>query len=302
MRRVSSLTAVALLAASLTSQTVVTVGGTNSAPSRANTAKANMFQVDSTVLLQEIEMFLDVPGPETLTWFVYRHHSRTGASSLLFQTTTNVTGGTGAGFYSSGPIVLPLVCGNHYLIGCSWAGTVTYHYNTSSAGSLVAFGNWQRGNTLTPPLPATYNFSAGTDIAQYYQRLTTLPLNGVDCGPGAACTSTTDPRLVANGSPLQGASFDLDVVEATGPGLVIYAFADGPPLTSPTPLRNCSVWLDLSAPITIYSAFTNASGEATQTFPVPVNPLLQGFAISVQAGILSSGNVDMTNVLGLVVN
>ena len=56
-----------LFVGALTAQSVVdTVGGTSSAPNRAAMAKANLFRVDKTVMLLMQEMYLNIPGAETL--------------------------------------------------------------------------------------------------------------------------------------------------------------------------------------------------------------------------------------------
>src|SRR5688572_293059 len=108
----------------LPAQVTETVGGTTSSPTLTNRAKASLFRVDTTVLLLELEQFLNVPGPETLTFFAYRHHSRTGASTLEWQHPVTVQGGIGPAWYSTGPIALPLIAGNHYVLGVAWAGSV----------------------------------------------------------------------------------------------------------------------------------------------------------------------------------
>jgi hypothetical protein len=133
------------------------------APVRTATSKGNVFRVDSTVLLFEFEMYLNVPGPEVLTFFVHRHHSRTGTSALLF--TTNVTvNGTGLGpmWYSSGPIALPLVAGNHYNLGVAWPGSLTYHYTVSATGTPVSFGAWMRATTRATRRPRPGSSPAAT--------------------------------------------------------------------------------------------------------------------------------------------
>jgi len=296
-----ALPVLALLAAPLTAQTIDTVGGTGSAPSRANIAKANLFQVDSTVLLTEIEMYLDVPTNDTITWFVYRHHSRDGDAAQLFTIPSTVTGGTGPGWYSSGFISVPMVCGNHYLIGAAWTSTVTYHYSIASPGDPVSFGNWQRARTPTVPLAPTISIT-GNDAAQYYQRLTTIGLNSVACGPVANCSGATlAPRLVADNAPLIGQNFGLDIVGVQPNSLVLCALADGPPLGAPQPLLGCSVYLDLNAAVFTLTAFADGTGLASIPLSVPNNSALVGLQQAVQAAGVGS-TIDMTNVLGLTVN
>ena len=137
MNFIFKLAFIPLLAASLPAQgTVDTLGGTSSAPSRAALAKANVIEVTKTVMLLKHEWYLSITGAESLTFFRYRHHSQKGAYVKDWTKTVKVTG-TGAGWYSPGPIALPMVAGNHYLMGVSWGGTVTYHYKIGTSGQKI---------------------------------------------------------------------------------------------------------------------------------------------------------------------
>lgn len=247
-------------------------------------------------------MYLNVPGVETLTWFVHRHHSRTGQFTLEWSQSVPVDGtGVGPAWYSAGPIALPLVEGNHYLIGVSWPGSLTYHYTTSSVPLPISFGSWQRAHTVPYPVPATYNVLGGIDAAVYNQRLTTLPFPNVDIvGTGCAAGALL-PRLVASGAPTIGQTKSLDLVDATPNVLGVYALALGHTTTVPTPLFGCDIWLDLNAPVATTAVITSAAGISNLPMVMPNDPGLVGVQIAAQAGVLSTA-IDMTNALDLVVN
>src|SRR5688572_24400757 len=95
--------------AALPAQIVETVGGTTTSPSGTNRGKGSLYRVDTSVFLIDFEMHLNVPSPDTLTFFLYRHHSRTGPATLEWTHQVQVTGGIGAAWYSTGPIAMPLV-------------------------------------------------------------------------------------------------------------------------------------------------------------------------------------------------
>lgn len=299
--RFSLPTACALFAASLTAQNIDTLGGTTTAATRTATGKASVFQVDSTVLLTEYEMYLDVPAPESVTFFMHRYHSRSGTFTLEWQTTVAVNGGIGAAWYSTGPVAVPLVAGNFYLIGATWPGSLTYHYSTSQTPVPVSFGSWQRAHTLTYPLPQTYNVAAGIDIAVYNQRLTTIPVPAV-VNVGTGCSATTPvPRLVASDLFTIGSTPTLDLVDAAANALAIYAIALGPTLPTPLPFLGCSIWLDLSVPTATASLVTDGSGRAILSFPLPQNQSLIGTAFATQAGVLGAAT-SFSNAIDIVVN
>lgn len=289
----------ALSAAPLVAQTVDTLGGTNNAPSRTNTSKASLFRVDSTVLLTEYEMYLNATGPTPVTWFVHRYHSRAGIYTLEWSQTATLNG-TGAGWYTTGPIALPLVEGNHYMIGLAWAGTLTYHYSTSSVPFNVSFGSWQRAMTPGNPVPTSYNVAAGIDTAVYHQRLTTLPFPAVDIVGTSCAAGALLPRLVASQVASRNLSTSFQLVDATPNTLGVYALALGHTTAVPTPMFGCDLWIDLLAPVATTAVITSAAGFCELSFAIPNDPLLTGVQISAQCGVLSTG-IDITNALDLVI-
>lgn len=298
----SNLTAVLFLtAASLTAQTIDTIGGTTTATTRAASSKASLFRVDQTVLLLDYEMFLDVPGAESLTFFLHRYHSRAGTYVQEWSTTVAVNGtGVGPAWYSTGPIALTLVEGNYYQIGVGWPGTLTYHYVTSATNAPVSFGAWQRAQTPGFPVPATWPIPAGHDSAQYFQRLTTLTSNAVE-NVGAGCSSTTlVPKLVASGQFSLGSNQRFELFDALPSSLAVFALGVGPTVTTPTPLFGCTIWLDLLRPVSSAIAFTSTTGEASLPFPIPPNPVFVGTHLSVQAAVVGNA-IDITNAVDVTI-
>ena len=293
--------ALAFLAGLAPAQVVDTLGGTASAPSGASRGKGTVFQVDQTVLLLDYAMWLNMPAPDTVTFFCYRYHSRAGTYTLEWTIPVPVAGtGSGPAWVSPGAISRPLVAGNWYVLGASWNGSLTYYYNGGgTAGTPVSFGNWQRAVTTAAVAPATFAVAAGTDSAVYHQQLTTIPIGSVRNLP-ANCLSTAaaPPRLVADDLFSVGATTLLELVGAPAATPVAFALALGPELAAPLSFANCNVWLQ---PAVTVAALSSATGYAPLTFAVPANPGLVGVTVTNQAVALGN-TVSFTNAVNFVVN
>lgn len=302
MKTILSASLFLLASLPLAAQTVDTIGGLTTPATRVNSSKASLFRVDSTVLMLDYEMYLDVPGVETLTWFVHRYHSRAGIYTLEWIGTTPVNGtGIGPAWYSSGTTPFPLVAGNYYMLGVAWPGSLTYYYMTSATNAPVSFGAWQRAMTPPAVTPLNYNIAAGHDSAMYRQRITTIPYGAVSV-VGTGCSgSALVPRLVANGVPQLGGSRNLELVDALPNSLAVLSLALGPTLPVPLPLFGCNVWLNLSAPGANTALVTSATGYTSLPLNLPANPAFFGLQLSAQGGVVGTG-IDMTNALDLVVN
>lgn len=300
MNRILALAIASFTTLTLPAQaTVEIVGGTATAALRTNTGKASLYRVDSSVLLLEFEWWLDVPANQTVTFFAHRHHSRSGLATLEWTHQVQLTGGGGAQWHSSGPIALPLIEGNHYTLGLSWAGSLSYHYSTAATGAPVSFGSWQRAHTTTNPPPATLNIPTGVDVAQYRQRLTTIPLQTPNI-VGTGCSGTTlIPRLVATGLVTIGSAESFELVDAAPAALSAFVMALGPTLPVGVPLFGCDVWVNLGAAAS-NTTLTSGAGYASQPFPVPNDPSFVGMQLSVQAGVLGA-SIDMTNAIDITI-
>ena len=292
----------AALLSPLAAQTVDTLGGITTAPTGGNRGKASLFRVDSSVLLLQYEMYFNIPGIETLTWFIHRYHSRSGTFTLEWTTNVAVDGtGVGPAWYSTGPVAVPLIEGNHYVLGAYWPGSLTYYYSTGVTNTPVSFGSWQRALTITGSVPATIAVAAGVDVAVYRQQLTTVPLPAVNI-VGTGCTSgALVPRLVASGMFSVGTTRSLDLVDAAPNALGVYAVALGPTSPVPVPLFGCSVWLNLGGSVITIAVITSAAGIANLSLSIPPDPSYYGMQLSAQAGVLAAA-IDITAALDLQVN
>lgn len=294
--RLASLFA-ASFAACLPAQFVETVGGMASQPVGGNFGKSSLYRVDSSRLLFNFEVHLNLAGPDNITFFAYRHPQRDGNATLEWTLTVPVTGGGGPQWYSSGPIALPLVCNNYYLLGASWSlPTTVYYYTVVASGSPVSFGAWIRARTHTLPLSATTPIT-GSDGAQYYQRITTLPLGSVGC-VGTGCGSVP-PRLVASATPTLGTTVNLHITNASPSGLGVYAFTFGPTLPSPVTLFGCPVWLNLGGGAVTNGTILDSLGFGTLPLSIPNNPSYTGMQLSLQSGVLSGPSINVSNAVDL---
>jgi hypothetical protein len=296
LRPLLSLLFVSLVA--LPAQTVETIGGTTSQPSGANRGKGSLYRVDTSVYLLDFEMHLNVPSADTLTWFLYRHHSRTGVATLEWTQQVQVPGGIGAAWYSTGPIAMPLVAGNYYVLGAYWTTNVQYFYTTAVQPPL-SFGAWQRAHTFTGSLPATVTLT-GSDIACYYQRFTTIPVGSV-VNTGTGCSAIAPaPRLVADDFFAINQTSTIELVDALPTAIALFGFANGGALPVPIPLFGCSLWLDISSVIT-FVAVTSATGYANFPIGVPNDPALSGLTLTSQGLVFGPTSIDMSNAVSFTV-
>lgn len=147
------------------------VGGTASSATNPGRAKGNAYRVDLSTGLVEAEFWLTFSDSQTLAFYVYQSPVEFGTYTQVFTTSATVTG-TGAGWYSSGPINYRLEAGNYYIIAVSWSGGMTYYYNSADS-QVVSFGEHVHGYAVgLHPLPGTFS-STSNDQAIYHQRLTT---------------------------------------------------------------------------------------------------------------------------------
>lgn len=150
------------------------VGDTSNSSSAAGRAKGNSYQVDMSVNLEEMEFWLSFTSTQTLTFYVFVCPQEFGTYTEVYRASESVTG-SGAAWYSSGPVSIDLEEGYHYIIAVSWDGTLTYYYDTGDS-QAVSFGYYTHGYaTGYDPLPSSFE-SLSNDQAIYHQRLTTVSL------------------------------------------------------------------------------------------------------------------------------
>jgi hypothetical protein len=152
------------------------------------------------------------------------------------------------------------------------------------------------------PPPATFQIG-GLDIAQYYQRLTTVPLASVvPIGTPCSGTSGLAPRLVGSHVPRIGSQMSLHLADAAPSVPAVYLIGVGRTLPTPIPVLNCLFWLNLaSGPVITTAVAVSASGEAVLPLAIPPDASLSGARIQTQVGVLPA-TLDLTNALELTIN
>jgi hypothetical protein len=294
-----SILASAVLLVALPAQVIETLGSTTTQPTGASRAKASLFKVDSSALLLEFEFHLNMTQPDTLTFFAYRHHSRTAGSTLEWTHQVSVPATSGPQFVSTGPIALNLVAGNYYAIGVMWNNSLTYFYNTAVPAPL-SFGTWQRAHTITgTTFPATISF-AGSDAAVYFQRLTTVPVNTV-VNTGTGCGATLPPRLVADDVFALNTTTNLELVDAASNTIALYGIASGAAMPVPLPLFGCDLWLDVSGPLATAATITSATGYAALPIALPNDPLLSGLTFTAQGLVFGTLATSFSNAVSFTI-
>ncbi len=153
------------------------VGGTTSSSSATGRAKGGSYQIDTAVVLEEMEFWLNFSDTQTLTSYVFESPVEFGTYTEIYRNSETVTG-SGTGWYSSGPVSVTLYEGTHYIIIVSWDGTVGYFWNTGNSQN-TSFGAYTHGYAIGyDPLPSSFS-STGNDQAIYHQRLTTTPVTSL---------------------------------------------------------------------------------------------------------------------------
>lgn len=124
-----------------------------------NRYRGNVYQADVSVPLKRIDQWLTLPGTSKLQFFVYESSSLGGTFVKIHG---NAFDGTpGSGWYSSGPLNVPLMAGRYYFIGAAWLSSAEYFHDAGTAGVPVSvpFGTLigsAGANSYPPPLSASY--------------------------------------------------------------------------------------------------------------------------------------------------
>jgi hypothetical protein len=119
------------------------VGDTSNTGSGTGRAKGNAYRVDLSTGLVEAEFWLTFSDSQTLAFYVYQSPVELGTYTQVYTSSTTVAG-TGAGWYSSGPVNYRMEAGNHYIIAVSWSGDMSVAYGTADS-QVVSFGEHVHG-------------------------------------------------------------------------------------------------------------------------------------------------------------
>ncbi len=159
-------------------RTIDVVGDASNSASDYGVAKGNAYRVDVNVTLDEAEFWLNFTTTQVLTYYVFVSPVEFGTYTEVYRD-TEVVSGTGASWYSTGSILVPLSAGSHYIIAVSWDGSMTYYFGAGDSQD-TSFGAHVHGYaTGVNPLPASFD-SMVNDYAIYYQRLMTTATSPVE--------------------------------------------------------------------------------------------------------------------------
>ncbi len=138
------------------------------------TAKGNALRVDADRVLIEQAFRLRFSGTVSVGFSVYQSPVEFGTYQRVQSNTVALVGGPDAGWYSSGPIDVPLQAGSFYILAVSFPQPLTYFYNVQP-DEPVSFGAQVHGfATGLDPLGETID-SLSDDLAVYHQRINTIP-------------------------------------------------------------------------------------------------------------------------------
>jgi len=151
-----------------------TFGAQDNAFSGSSRMRGNIYHTDVATVLNKIEMFLNNFNSTTVIEFVvYQAETLPGPMVRAFSKPIS-NPGTGAKFYSSGDIAVPLQANKYYFIGAGWNNSLTYYLANSVPPFATSFGTLEYGSEENVyPAPLIYDPSDFFLHSPYYQRLTT---------------------------------------------------------------------------------------------------------------------------------
>jgi hypothetical protein len=298
-----------LLGATAAAQTVDVVGTSASRSQRTALAKGNSFRVDTTVVLDSFEMWFDFSGAQTVEFYIYRCPTEGGTYTQLLRTSVPLTG-NGPGWYSSGALQFPLICGGHYVLATSWPGTLAYYFGTGNS-QPVSFGEHTFAYALgTHPLPASFTTTSNDQAIYHMRLLTNAPGAGdpdVDCvGTSCATSGAPAPELGTAFLPRTGTPAFAFLLSGSVSGRIGAAMVTPGLLPFPIPIAgSCELFVDPTVTFVLLGPATlDAAGAASFAAPIPPDVSLRGARVAAQAFVLeaSSGALDTSNALDLLLN
>lgn len=184
---------------------VVTPGDGDDNHGDDNTAsKGNIITVSESQTLEAIELYLGlVADGTTLEWAVYEADALSGPYTRIWETTRVVN--AGAGYFSSGPIMIDLAPTKYYWLGGFWDSAVRYYFSNSAPDAPLDFSlgngtmtyNGRLGAYSTFPGPDNFSSVDPSSSAPYQQRYifsgsqNSLFYDNLETGSTSAWTSTS---------------------------------------------------------------------------------------------------------------
>ena len=201
------------------------IGSTYDHSSGTTRYRGDVYETTGNTTLKRIEPYLNFTGAATLSYVVYEGTSLSGTfTNLLTQTVTRT--GSGAGFYASDPLNVPMTAGRFYIVAVGWnTENLTYNYDYTTQPHAVSFGTQRCGFAVgSYPLGSTTPiYSSGNN---YYQRVTT--------GCGWLASAPTSGSVAPGGIATVAVTVDTTgMSEGTYPGALVVTSNDpDTPVTS----------------------------------------------------------------------
>jgi hypothetical protein len=261
--------------------------------------RGNLFTCTTTSTLTEHRLYLNVTVATTMYFVVAESPTQVGNYTLISASDVSPSG-TGQGWYSSGPINVPMVAGMYYLIFAQWEDPASYYNEQSispypiqaSFGELTAGAGFSTGSVPAYSVPpaTTHPISStafGSPVA-YYQTIVTQQL-----APFIKLLEPTSGSIDPNDVQSLGARiYGLDVVDTTYTADIEIASNDpnSPTVTIP-------VEIEVKDSITSVSVLNPvpATYAVKQNYPNPFNPTT---TIKYQVPRASQVTIEIFNLLG----
>jgi hypothetical protein len=144
--------------------------------------RGNHFYCTTATTLTEHRLYLNMTASSDMQFLVYEGDVQAGVYNLI-NVSEIASSGTGEGWYSSGPISVPLVAGKYYMIYPQWTQSANYYADLAASPYPIptSFGELQMGvgfsyaPTYTVPAAVTQTVPStafGSPTA-YYQTIVT---------------------------------------------------------------------------------------------------------------------------------